>query len=204
MEYGNILQQKDNAVTRRRSDTNILVCEDNNYRRLTQRLIWVVAASVALSATATTATAQSRFNVGIGAAIPIGSSADRVNPGYSMIASFTTRPHFMTRNRLRFEFGSTSLPERAIPDSQRDILSGTVNLIIIDETRPTPIGYSIIGLGTYQKSGSVQRHSDPGFNVGAGIRFTMGFFGTFVEARLHYINDADKTKYFPMTFGLTF
>ena len=67
-----------------------------------------------------------------------------------------------------------------------------------------PAGYVVIGVGSYQNSGSSGRTSDPGFNIGAGINFGMGFFGSFVEARMHYVADATKTKYFPMTFGLTF
>ena len=30
------------------------------------------------------------------------------------------------------------------------------------------------------------------------------FVGTFVEARLHYVADGARTKFFPITFGLTF
>lgn len=168
------------------------------------RSTWIHVAIALTVSCASIAPAQAKVNIGIGAAIPIGTSADRVNPGYDMMLAYTTRPPFMRRNRIRFEFGLNSLPERAVPDSRRTVQSGTVNFVIIDETRPAPIGYTILGVGTYQKSGSVARHSDPGVNVGAGIRFTMGFFGTFLEARLHYVNDSERTKYFPMTFGLTF
>ena len=164
-----------------------------------------LAVGIALSLAPLAATgAQARFNAGIGAAIPIGASADEVNPGYSMLVSFAMRPHFFTRNQLRFEFGSNSLPERAVPNVSRSVLTGTANLVIIRDPAARPLGYSIVGFGTYQKSGSVPRRSSQGVNLGAGMQFTLGFFGAFLEARLHYIHDANKTKYFPMTFGLTF
>jgi hypothetical protein len=149
--------------------------------------------------------AQAKVNIGIGAAIPIGTTADRVNPGYNALLSYSTRMAWMKRNQVRVEVGVNSLPERSVPDVRRQILSGTANLVIVGEPRPGPLGYVILGVGSYGKSGQLVVHrSDPGFNIGAGIRFTMGFFGTFVEARMHYVNDAEKTKYFPMTFGLTF
>jgi|SRR5689334_3662654 len=167
-------------------------------------MVWSLMAVAALFGAAA-AHAQANFNVGIGAAIPIGTTADRVNPGYSTLVSYTTAFRWLKRDRIRFEVGVNSLPERSVPDVRRQVLSGTANLIIVGEPRPGPIGYVVLGAGSYGKSGRLVEHrSDPGFNLGAGIRFTMGFFGTFVEARLHYINDAEKTKYFPMTFGLTF
>jgi hypothetical protein len=148
--------------------------------------------------------AQAKWNVGIGAAIPIGTSADQLNPGYNAMLSYALHTPRMSRNHFRLEIAVNSLPERAVPDQRREILSGTANLVLVGESHEAPTGYVIIGAGTYQKSRSVPRHSDAGVNVGAGIRFSMGFFGTFIEARLHYINDDARTKYFPMTFGLTF
>ena len=44
-------------------------------------------------------------------------------------------------------------------------------------------------------------HGDAG---GAGLVVPDASALRAVEARLHYIRDDDKTKYFPMTFGLTF
>jgi hypothetical protein len=149
--------------------------------------------------------AQSRVSVGIGAGIPIGTTADRVNPGYSSLLSYAVRARWLNRNHIRLEVGVTSFPERSVPDERRQIISSLANLVIVGTERPGPLGYVIIGAGSYQESGAlVARHNDPGVNIGAGIQFSMGFFGTFVEARLHYINDSSKTKYFPMTFGLTF
>jgi hypothetical protein len=151
------------------------------------------------------ASAQKAVNVGLGAVVPIGSSADLLNSGYNAMLSYSFQPSWMRKNYLRLEGAVNSLAEKTTVLTKRQIISGTVNVVIGGAAQSAPFGYVIIGAGTYQNSGgSVQRRSDPGFNVGTGIRFTMGFFGTFVEARLHFVNDDAKTKYFPMTFGLTF
>jgi hypothetical protein len=141
-------------------------------------------------------------DVGIGAVIPIGSTADLVNPGYSAQLSFAIRPDW-TRNHLRLEAAVHSLSPKTAGAAKREFVSATANLILVGSDR-APSGYVIIGGGNYQSSGGIARRNDPGFNVGAGIRFSMGFFGTFAEARLHYVADAAKTKFFPMSFGVSF
>jgi hypothetical protein len=147
--------------------------------------------------------AQAKFNAGLGAVVPIGSSADVLNPGYNAILSLTLKPAWL-QNYLRLEGAVNSLTQKTSGSPKHQIASVTANLIMIGTERAGPAGYVIIGAGSYQNSGSGKRSADPGFNVGTGIRFGMGFFGTFVEARLHYVADENKTKYFPMTFGLTF
>ncbi|MEK7401663.1 MAG: hypothetical protein AABZ80_04790 [Gemmatimonadota bacterium] len=152
---------------------------------------------------ASEASAQMYINAGMGAAVPIGSSADLLNVGYSAMLSVDTKPNWM-RGHLRLEGAVNSLVHRVAGSPKREVLSVTVNLITDGGTRDVPSGYAVIGAGYYQQSGSIARRTDPGINVGAGIRFPVGFFATFIEARLHYVADDAKTKYFPMTFGLVF
>lgn len=144
-----------------------------------------------------------QWTVGLGAAVPIGSSADRLNSGYNTLLSYSMRPR-STGNYVRLEGAINALKEKTPLADKRQISSGTVNYVVVAKGQLAPAGYVLFGVGTYQKSGGGTRESNPGLNAGAGIKFAMGFFGTFVEARLHYIHDDDKTKYFPMVFGLTF
>jgi hypothetical protein len=150
------------------------------------------------------ASAKAQWTIGLGAAVPIGSSADRLNAGYNATVSYAVRPRGMS-NFVRLEGAVNALTAKTVLKEKREVASWTANLVIVPTHLSTPpAGYVIVGAGSYQKTGAGGRESDLGFNAGAGIRFSMGFFGTFVEARLHYINDGDRTKYFPMTFGLTF
>jgi hypothetical protein len=156
-----------------------------------------------VAATASTISAQTSVTVGLGAAVPIGSSADRLKPGYSAQLALAIQPKWM-RHHLRFEGAVNSMTEQVAGSPKREFRSGTINLIVVGATRSSPTGYVVLGAGSYQQTTSAGRRTHPGINTGAGIRFSMGFFGTFVEARMHYIADDTKTKYFPMTFGLAF
>ncbi len=146
---------------------------------------------------------SAQWTVGLGGAVPIGSSADRLNSGYNALLSYSMRPR-STGNYVRLEGAINALTEKTPVAGKRQINSGTLNYVVVAKRQTAPAGYVVLGVGTYQKSGGGTRESNPGLNVGAGVKFSMGFFGTFVEARLHYIHDDDKTKYFPMAFGLTF
>lgn len=169
--------------------------------KLRRSTIVVFAGLVAIAAPQ--AGAQASINVGIGAAVPIGSSADRLSPGYTTTLAFAFQPNWM-HNDLRLEGAVISLAAKSAASKKRQILSATANVIISGKADAVPAGYVIVGAGSYQASGGISRRTDYGVNVGAGVRFSLGFFGTFVEARLHYVADDTKTKYFPMTFGLTF
>ena len=62
----------------------------------------------------------------------------------------------------------------------------------------------VLGVGTYQQSGTGGRRSGNGFNVGAGINFPRHVVGAYIEARLHYIDGRTRTKFFPVTLGLVY
>jgi len=153
--------------------------------------------------TASSARAQAAINFGLGATIPIGSSADRYDAGFNALLSFSLKPSWMRRNMLRFEGAVNGWTEKGT-DVKYQVQSATANLVILGGGAASPTGYVIIGAGSYQTSGGGSRRSHPGFNAGTGIRYSLGFVGTFVEARFHYVADEYRTKYFPMSFGLTF
>lgn len=146
---------------------------------------------------------QSKINAGLGAVVPIGSTADILNPGYNAMLSLTVKPTWM-RDYIRIEGAVNSLTEKTPSERGHQIGSVTANVVLVGTKRSGPTGYVVLGAGSYQNTGGGRTTWDPGFNVGTGIRFGMGFVGTFVEARLHYVADDNKTKYFPMTFGLSF
>lgn len=77
--------------------------------------------------------------------------------------------------------------------------------------------YLIGGIGLYNNAIKldgdkfVDGESDFGLNIGGGIKFNLAGFGTFIEARYHYIMSEDKNNsdsfnatYIPITFGIMF
>lgn len=162
----------------------------------------IVFAAPALSA-------QTSFSIAAGAAVPVGSTADGVNTGYNVTAAVGFKPPLAPIG-LRIDGMFNSLEGKGTGAGTERILAGTANLTLSGAGMPIPMGYLIGGLGMYNFSISglpvnPKSTTDFGFNIGAGIKFPLTGFSTFLEARLHYVNtENEKTKFIPITFGMTF
>jgi hypothetical protein len=168
-------------------------------------------AALALAATLFAAPAlyaQASFSVAAGAAIPMGDFADGANTGYNVTAAIGFKPPLAPIG-LRIDGMFNSLEGKATGSGSARILAGTANLTLSGVGTPIPMGYLIGGLGMYNSSvsGAVVKppsETDFGFNIGAGIKFPLTGFSTFLEARLHVVSNDAKTKFVPITFGMTF
>lgn len=153
--------------------------------------------------------AQTSFSVAAGATVPVGKTADGVQVGYNAMAGLGFKPPLSPLG-LRVEGMFNSFQGKATGSGSVRFLSGTGNVTLSGAGMPIPMGYLIGGLGMYNVSysgGLVSTKSDNklGYNFGAGIKFPLTGFSTFLEARLHYITTAgSSTKFVPITFGLTF
>lgn len=151
--------------------------------------------------------AQTSFSVAAGATVPIGSTSDGLNTGYNVTAALGIKPPLAPLG-VRIDGMFNSLEGKAAGSGSLRILAGTVNATLSGAA--LPMGYLIGGLGMYNSSVSgaavsVNSETDFGFNVGVGLKFPLTGFSTFAEARLHYVNtDVEKTKFMPITFGITF
>lgn len=167
-----------------------------------RRRILALAAALAIGFPMS-ASAQRGVKIGVGAVVPIGSSADRLNSGYEGVISYGFRPHWR-RNWLRAEYAVNTMTEKVAGSPKQQMQSLTANIVFMGDQTSAPTGYTILGGGWYQRTGRTGRTLSLGVNAGAGIRFAAGSFGTFIEARLHYAANDTKTKYFPISFGLSF
>jgi hypothetical protein len=86
------------------------------------------------------------------------------------------------------------------------VLAGSVNGTLSGMAIPN--GYLIGGLGLYNMGSDISGSSSTtkfGFNVGAGFNIPLTGFGTFIEARLHYITtEGSATMLVPINFGVKF
>ena len=71
---------------------------------------------------------------------------------------------------------------------------------------PTFALYAIGGGGLYNtKFGGLSGVTDPGVNVGGGLRFGLAGFNAHVEARIHNtFSDGGNLRYVPLTVGISF
>jgi hypothetical protein len=147
--------------------------------------------------------AQASFSVAAGASVPIGSTSDAMNVGYNVTAALGIKPPVAPIG-LRLDGMYNSMEFKGGGGNGR-IAAGTANVTLGGPM--IPLGYLIGGVGMYNMSasGGGSSSTDFGFNVGVGLKFPLTGFSTFAEARLHYVNtDVEKTKFVPITFGITF
>jgi hypothetical protein len=149
--------------------------------------------------------AQTRLSVATGAAIPIGLDADKTKIGYQTALAISMGQS-RSPTRLRFEGAVAELMDRAPALTTRRVssLSGNVVLTPVSASSTAPSGYVTAGIGAYSQRVAGVGTNHGGLNIGAGIMFNFGRYGSFVESRLHYIFSDPKTKLFPITFGLVF
>ena len=151
------------------------------------------------------------FSLAAGATMPIGTTADGADLGYNAILGLGIKPPLAPVG-LRIEGMFTEMAFKNINDANSRTMAGIANVTLSGAGMAVPMGYLIGGLGMYKNecagdgcgilSGS---STDMGINIGAGLNIPLTGFGTFVEARLHVImNDGDKMKFIPITFGMKF
>ncbi len=181
---------------------------------ITTALLRLLAAGYPVTARRTVVLVISALNVGVaggqtsasaalGAVIPIGGTADVLNAGYHATLALALKP-INPRNRIRLEGTVWETPDKQSVGETHRFVSATANLLMSGTNGPGPSGYLIAGAGSYQHDGGGQRSTNFGANIGVGIHFPLGSFGTLLESRVHYVADPARTKLVPFTFGLTF
>ena len=188
-----------------------------------------LAAAIALAlvaAGASTARAQVArpvsFGVSAGAVIPTGDLGDLQRSGYIVSGIAEMRPA-VTPIGARFDLSYVGLTGRDIDLFGRTpdlgLVSANLNAVVnlgagaMTSVRPYLLGGA--GLYNYKVTEFVDggdlvttntsRETKFGLNGGAGLRFDLSGFSTFVEARFHNVFVADQNLQFvPISFGVMF
>jgi len=174
------------------------------------------AAALALALSASTVQAQRPFSVGValGATVPVQEFGKFADLGYhGMVSLGFTPPALPVGVRIDGAFNEL----KASNDSLKyRVMSLTANATIGVPMAMSPISpYVIGGLGIYNfdnDAPNTKSDSNLGFNIGIGTKFGLAGFGTFIEARYHYVTGEDdpttgvsnSISYIPISFGITF
>ena len=150
------------------------------------------------------------FNLGAGAAIPMGDFDNMYGTGFNVTGSagwHPTESAFGIRFDAAYDrfngerFGTTDLDDASILSGL-----GEVTLRI-----PRALGlnpYVVAGGGIYRFSdfgAANQSATEWGWNAGGGLRFGWGFTSLFVEARYMSVGTpGDRAEYVPVILGITF
>lgn len=176
--------------------------------RSISRAALVMAASL-LAAPALSA--QTSFSIAAGATVPVGDASNAYKMGYNASVGLGIQAPLAPIG-LRLEGMFNQLDFKGTSQGNTRILAGIANATLSGAGMPIPMGYLIGGLGMYNmKAGNLPAGFTSssvtkfGFNIGAGLNIPLTGFGTFVEARLHYIaTDTKATMLVPLTFGIKF
>ncbi len=170
------------------------------------RLISPAVLATAAALIAAPLQAQTSFGVSLGAAVPVGNTADGMDMGYNLTAHLGIKPPLAPLG-LRIDGMLNSFEGK--PSGTVRVVAGTVNATLSGAGMPIPMGYLIGGLGLYNTNvsfgGASASSNDIGFNIGAGLNLPLTGFSTFLEARFHYVDgDGGALKFIPITVGIRF
>lgn len=92
--------------------------------------------------------------------------------------------------------------------TKQDIWATSANVLLKIPTGTPLIPYAIGGVGIYSAHRTLilgaRSRTDPGVNLGGGLRFELGDVTTFVEARYHRVTGDAAIRMVPITLGILF
>jgi hypothetical protein len=153
------------------------------------------------------------FNLGGGAAIPMGDFDDLYGTGWNVTGSAGWHPTDSPFG-VRFDATYDRLNGESIPAGGPTELADASILAGLGEVTlriPRALGlnpYFVGGGGIYRFSdygGGNESATEWGWNAGGGLRFGWGFTSLFVEARYMSVGTpGDRAEYVPVILGITF
>ena len=170
-----------------------------------------IPTAAALVLTAGAAHAQRpQVGIGAGATIPVGDLADVESAGWHGLVTMGYRPAMSPVGfRLDGMYHDLNGEQAALPDFRAIAVTGNV---VLEAPGMAVRPYLIAGAGLYNtKVQGFDSKNNLGLNGGAGLKFRLVGFDTFIEARYHTAIDAlgpgdneSSASFVPITFGVSF
>lgn len=168
----------------------------------------LMAAMTAFAISSASAQAQGPLRVGmaVGVTAPVSGYATDKDVGYHLALVFDIR---VPATPFGFRIDGQFHEMKFTGNSTRDqILMATGDAVVKVPTGTIVVPYLIGGIGIYNsrrnlflsKNGS----TDPGVNVGGGLRFELADVTTFVEARYHRTGGDANIRMLPVSLGILF
>ena len=165
-------------------------------------------AAVALCTAIARSGAQSPVRLGLlaGATVPVSDYATDKNVGYHIGLLLDVRiPLSPVGFRIDGAFHEVGYSGNS---TKQDIWSTNANVLLKLPTGTMILPYLIGGAGIYNSHRTLilgaHSSTDPGINVGGGLRFELSDLTTFVEARYHRVTGDAGIRIVPITLGILF
>lgn len=168
-----------------------------------------LAIALGLTAFATTrSAAQSPARLGLDAGVtaPVSGYGSDKNLGYHLGLLVDVRiPGSVLGFRVDGAFTEIGYSGNS---TKEDIWLLNANALLKVPTGKTVVPYAIGGFGIYNSHRTLflanNSSTDPGFNIGGGLRFERHDVTTFVEARYHKVSGERGIRILPITLGVLF
>lgn len=164
----------------------------------------IVSSAFAVAARPVNAQSTVHFGLQAGATLPLSSYGSDKHSGYHLgllIDARTPLPLLGYRvegvyHELKYSGNTT----------RAQIWSATADAELTVPTSMLVMPYAIGGVGIYNSHRSLflntKPSTDPGLNVGGGLRFRFSDVAAFVEARYHRATRSDGIRFVPITVGI--
>jgi opacity protein-like surface antigen len=168
-------------------------------------------------------TSPFRFGITGGATVPIGNLSNFANTGWNagvlldvglplVPIGFRLDATWQQLDTKRFAVGAPELPIGG--EVKNRFIAGTANVLYTFNSMAPTKFYLIGGVGGYGVRKETLPSSGPnltftetkfGINAGAGFRFQLTGFSTFIEARWHDVfTTGPSSQFIPINVGITF
>lgn len=170
------------------------------------RSIAIAVCAVSIASAQTRAQSPARFGLAAGVTLPTSGYGSDKNLGYHLGLLLDVR---VPDSPLGFRVdGAFTEIGYSGSSTREDIWLANGNLILKAPTGTFVVPYVIGGAGIYNSHRTLvlgaRSSTDPGVNVGAGVRFELHDAVTFVEARYHKVSGETRIRILPITFGVLF
>jgi hypothetical protein len=160
----------------------------------------------AFSSVRSAAQSPARLGLDAGVTAPVSGYGSDKNLGYHLGLLVDVRiPASVLGFRVDGAFNEIGYSGSA---TKEDIWLVNANVLLKVPTGKTIVPYAIGGFGIYNSHRTLflgnNSSTDPGFNVGGGLRFERHDVTTFVEARYHKVSGERGIRILPITFGVLF
>jgi hypothetical protein len=175
----------------------------------TARHTWSLAITLGLAAFASARSAAqspARFGLAAGVTAPVSGYGSDKNLGYHLGLLVDVRiPASILGFRIDGAFNEIGYSGN---QTKEDIWLVNASAELKVPTGRVVVPYAIGGFGIYNSHRTLflanNSSTDPGFNVGGGLRFERHDVTTFVEARYHKVSGERGIRILPITFGILF
>ena len=173
---------------------------------ITQRVLGIAVAVIGGAGAQLRAQTPARLGLAVGATAPVSAYGNDKNVGYHVGLLIDVRiPQSVVGFRIDGSFNEMKYSGNS---TKEDIWVTTADALLKLPTGGSVTPFVIGGAGIYNSHRTLvlgaRSSTDPGVNVGGGVRFELHDATMFVEARYHKVSGDGRIRILPISLGFLY